>query len=88
MELNLIVALVTIILVIFGIAIAIISCKCKNTKKSKNQNYYGFFILGICFFPIGILFSISTDKPGFLGITALGVIYIIIGLKNKDKWKV
>ena len=88
MSLDLIVALVAVILIIFGVVIATISCKCKKTKKSQGQNYYAFFILGICFLPLGIIFTLSTDNFGFLGLTALGAVYTIIGYKNKDKWKI
>jgi O-antigen ligase len=59
-------------------------------KKSKNfgkieTDYQVFFILGICFLPLGIIFS-TTISIGFLGITAFGLIYMIIGLANLDKW--
>jgi hypothetical protein len=50
-------------------------------KKQKSEtDYRMFFILGAAFLPIGV----ATGNYGFLG---LAIIYIIIGLKNKDKWK-
>ena len=50
-------------------------------------NYKTFFILGTCFLPVGITIAISTNNFAFNGIAALGLIYMIIGLANKDKWE-
>jgi len=49
-------------------------------------NYKAFFILGISFLSLGIVLSVSTENPGLMGISCLGVAYIAIGLKNRDKW--
>jgi hypothetical protein len=42
--------------------------------------------MGICFLPMGIIFT-TTINPGFIGFIALGIVYMAIGLANKDKWK-
>jgi multisubunit Na+/H+ antiporter MnhB subunit len=50
------------------------------TKKKKligETNYRTLFYVGICFLPLGI------NNPGFL---FLSILYIAIGLANKDKW--
>jgi len=52
-----------------------------------SPNYKTFFILGACFLPVGITIALSTDNIAFNGIAALGLIYMIIGLANKDKWE-
>ena len=46
---------------------------------------YAFFFLGISFVGMGTALTAAIN-PGFTGITGLGIIYMIIGLKNKDKW--
>lgn len=49
-------------------------------------NYKAFFIMGTSFLPLGIVLSAATDNPGLMGISGLGVAYLAIGLKNRDKW--
>ena len=69
------------------VAFAILIVAMKRAKKKKVKiDYRSFFIMGLTFLPMGIIFSI-TINPGFFGIAGLGFIYIIIGLINKDKWK-
>jgi hypothetical protein len=52
----------------------------------EEPNYQTFFILGICFLPMGLIFIILIG-PGFIAFTGLGLFYLIIGLANKSKWK-
>ena len=68
----------------------------KKRKKGKSQtiNYRTFFILGISFLPLGIIFEISfflSDTKVFLvlglAVIAMGMSYIAIGLANRDKWE-
>jgi len=59
----------------------------KKTKKSKEEpNYLAFFIMGICFFPMGIIFT-AVISLGFMGFIGMGLIYMVIGLINREKWK-
>lgn len=54
-------------------------------KKGKYKpNYRLFFILGIAWAPLGMVFYITTKNLGFF---AMGLIFLIIGLVNKDKWE-
>ena len=43
-------------------------------------DYYNFFIFGIIWLPLGILFNNSV-------LWMLGLIFLIAGLVNKDKWE-
>ena len=43
--------------------------------------------MGVCFFPLGIPLFIATENPGLMGFSILGIIYMSIGLANRDKWK-
>jgi len=52
----------------------------RRRGESREPNYRVFFVMGITWLPIGI----ATDNPGFW---AMGLVFLIIGLLNKDKWK-
>jgi len=43
-------------------------------------DYYAFFVLGLCWLPMGIAI-------GNLSFSAMGVIFMLAGLVNRDKWK-
>ena len=79
-----------IILLILSIVIAILTIYWlkKKRKEGVNQepNYYAFFIMGICFLPLGSL-TFTTGNPGMMGLTALGIIYMAIGLSHRDAWE-
>lgn len=50
-------------------------------KKDKNPpDYYSFFILGICWMPLGVIIE-------NWGLAIIGFVFMAIGLKNKDQWK-
>ena len=66
----------------------------KNKKEAKKgeTNYRAFFIMGAAFLPTGIAMMLAyflTELPFEIGLplVALGLIYLIIGLVNRDKWK-
>lgn len=53
----------------------------------KQINYKAIFFLGITFIGTGVVF-LSAVNSGLGGaFIALGVLYMIIGGKNKDKWR-
>jgi O-antigen/teichoic acid export membrane protein len=54
-------------------------------KIKKKTDYRSLFNMGIIFFPAGLAISIATKIINPLLI--LGLIYFIMGLVNKDKWK-
>lgn len=74
------------ILVMIGIAL-ILGYWIKNKEGTfKEPDYRAFFIMGISYLPMGIIFSILIH-PAFISFLALSIIYITIGLANLDKWK-
>ena len=74
------------ILVMIGIAL-ILGYRIKNKEETfKEPDYRAFFIMGISFLPMGIIFS-SVIHPAFVSFLALSIIYMAIGLANLDKWK-
>ena len=55
-------------------------------KNKKEINYQAFFAVGIIFFGVGITFFSSVNKGLGVAFITLGIVYMIIGGKNKDKW--
>ena len=71
--------------ILLGFIVYLIVQKRKNTEGLQQINYKTFFILGACFLPAGIAISLSSDYNAFSVLSGLGLIYLIIGLKNRDK---
>ena len=87
MSSQLIVALAIAVLFIFiGLFIAIIVFKRKRKGVPVKTDYYAFFVLGVSFLLLGIVLGMAVT-PGFIGITGLGIVYMIIGLSNRDEWR-
>lgn len=63
------------LLILFGI----IAFLYKNKKKSP-IDYYNFFIMGIIWAGAGVPLK-------NYALSAMGIIFLIVGLVNKDKWK-
>ena len=76
-------------LVLAAIAFTIVLVALKNKKKKQlgEPDYRAFFILGITFFPVGISLAAALDNPGFIGMSAMGFIFLVIALANRDKWQ-
>lgn len=52
-------------------------------KNNKQPDYRSMYTLGITWIPLGIVFIFFFDNPAFL---VMGIVFLVIGLKNKDKW--
>jgi hypothetical protein len=50
------------------------------TKKKPEPDYKAFFIIGITWIPLGLVFN-----NNFLSI--MGIVFMVLGIANKDKWK-
>ena len=79
--------------ILIGILVVVTLMR-KRKATSKGTNYRAFFILGISFLALGIIYGIvffSSGTKAFLplGIAfiGLGLSYIAIGLSNRDKWE-
>jgi len=55
--------------------------------QKKQIDYNALFSMGITFLGIGVVFMISVNKVLGLAFLVIGAINMIIGGKNKDKWK-
>jgi hypothetical protein len=71
--------LVTIAVLVVLLAIVAIYYN-KNSKGAHKPDYYTFFVMGIIWFPFGVIF----DMPVFY---ILGLVFMLSGIVNKDKWK-
>jgi len=65
---------IAVIIIILGVL-----CFFVYRKKQCGPDYYGIFIIGLIWFPVGLLMK----NTGF-GI--IGLVFLIIGLINKEKW--
>ena len=77
---------IIVILVILGVILTLIYLIKKEHKRFEEPDYQAFFIMGISFLPLGIVFMVAVS-PAFIGFTGIGLCYMAIGLANKDKWK-
>jgi len=75
---------IDLFIVIGLIVIGLVFVLYSQFKKEKiKPNYRLFFILGMTWVPLGVVFYKTTRNIGFL---IMGIIFLIIGLINKDKW--
>ena len=80
------------ILIVVGILLTLVVWRKRKEGRLEEPNYRAFFIMGIAMFPAGIVFMLIyflLDIPFVTGmpLLAMGLIYLIIGLANRDKWK-
>ncbi|KKR14678.1 MAG: hypothetical protein UT42_C0021G0002 [Candidatus Falkowbacteria bacterium GW2011_GWA2_39_24] len=68
-----------IVLVVIILAIIYLVMIAKGRIKQQEVNYCSLFIIGICWFPLGIIM----DNMVLWG---LGMVLVIIGLANKKRW--
>ena len=52
----------------------------------KEIDYKAFFILGMCFLPLGTIFM-TTISPAYISFTGIGVAFMAIGLAHRDEWE-
>ncbi|MFX1265651.1 MAG: hypothetical protein ACFFH0_09750 [Promethearchaeota archaeon] len=74
--------------------LAVMTLRMKREGKPKETNYRTFYILGITFLPLGIIYEIDffiSDNTVFLvlglAFIAMGTSYLVIGMGNRDKCK-
>ena len=84
-------AIIAIVLVV-GIIMALMVWKKKREGRAEEANYRAFFVVGTIVVSVSIvlMFVSFILQIFFLIVTpilALGLIYLTIGLVNRDKWK-
>jgi Zn-dependent protease with chaperone function len=71
-------------LVVLIIGVLIMSVSLGNRGYRKQPNYYTFFKIGTIGLPIGIIFYFTSKD---LSLLAIGLVFFIAGLVNKNRWK-
>ena len=71
-------------LLIVGLAL-VVYVRQRCGKQTCTPDYRGFFIIGLIWVPLGVVFYITSGNIAFLG---MGVVFLLLGLANKAKWKV
>ncbi len=73
------VIIILIVAIVVTLVIFMVRSAGQNKDEKRVPNYRALFIIGVTWLPIGI----ATDNPGFW---VMGLVFMIIGLKNKNKW--
>jgi len=77
---------VLVLLVLLGVVFLVKLNRNKKEGKPFKTNYRALFFMGVTFTGAGVALATSTENPGLYGITALGFIYMITGIVNRDNW--
>jgi len=85
-------SLLLVIGIVVTLLLLVVLRKRKKAGKTGETDYKAFFIVGIAFLPTGIVMVIMyflAEIPFEIGLplVALGLIYLVMGLANRDKWK-
>ena len=85
-------SLLLLIGILVSLLLVVVLRKRKKAGKSGETDYKAFFIMGSAFFPTGLAMMIVyffTELPFEIGLPlfALGLIYLVVGLVNRDKWQ-
>ena len=86
-EWILIFVLIPAALVVIGLLLTIVVYKKKKEGKLGEPNYQVFFNVGMIWIPVGVVFMIAVNPAIGIAFMALGIMYLAIGLANKDKWE-
>jgi uncharacterized membrane protein YfcA len=91
-EWPLISAAIAATLIVVGILVGFVAWRRRKEGKLAEPDYRAFFVMGIVLVPVGIVFMFiffQSDIPFVTGVPlcAMGLVYLTIGLANRDKWK-
>ena len=92
-ETPLIIFAIIFLLIILGGILVFFVWKQKKEEKHEEPNYYAFFVMGMIWLPVGLIYMVATmtlavEIPFLIGIPlfSIGLIYFVIGSANRDKW--
>ncbi|MBN1244798.1 hypothetical protein JXA31_04315 [Candidatus Bathyarchaeota archaeon] len=85
-------SLLLLVGILVTLLLVVVLRKRKRAGKAGETDYKAFLIMGVAFLPTGFAMMIVyffAELPFEIGLPlfALGLIYLIIGLVNRDKWK-
>ena len=78
---------ILVLLVLLGVVFLVKYIRSKKTGTPIKPDYRALFFMGITFTGAGVAIGASSDNPAMYGLSALGIIYMIIGFVNRDKWE-
>jgi hypothetical protein len=58
----------------------------QTEEVESGANYQALFVIGITFTGAGAALMIT--NPAMAGMMAMGIIFMIVGIANRDKWRV
>jgi len=72
-------------MVVISFIIVVVGILATREAKRNPQppDYYAYYIFGIIFTGAGVTFMVTLETPAFM---ILGLVFLAIGLANKDKW--
>jgi len=87
-----VIALIILAIAVVTGIIALFIVRKRKREEKPQVDYRTFFILGTTWVPFSIILMIVSfilQIPFYIGfpLFALGLIYLIIGLANRDKWQ-
>ena len=83
MEIMIAIIIGLILTLVLGAILAMRHRKAQGMEKE--TDYKALYTLGISMIGLGIVFTAAINTF-FIGFLIVGVIYMSVGLKNKDKW--
>ncbi len=96
-EMLLISGAILAILIVVGILLILVVWKRKKEGKIEEPDYRAFFAMGVIWVPTGIVlmfisflldvFPFPLSFVAGMPLFAMGLIYLIVGLANRDKWR-
>ena len=84
-------SLLLVIGIVVTLLLVVVLRKRKREGKAEETDYRAFFIMGVAFLPTGfamMMVYFFAEIPFEIGLPlfALGLICLIVGLANRDKW--
>ena len=76
--------LVSVAILILALAVLFVVWAKKDNKRT--VDYRSYYTMGIVWLPLGIIFTVIFENIVGIFFFVMGVIYLSIGLKNRDKW--
>lgn len=81
-----IIAISALAIIVIGLVVLAVTLRRRKQEEVRPIDYRTFFILGICWLPMGIVFWIVMDLAFGIPLFVMGATFFTIGLVNRDKW--
>ena len=79
-----------VIMIVIGtllvVVLAVVVISAMRGKKLE-PDYFSWFWMGLLWLPLGILMAITQGNPGYWIFGVMGLVFLALGLRNRDKWR-